>query len=137
MAGTDPLAALSPYVARLLDDYVYEQLDEAAQDLRDAYRRVSGRRGARSVDDKKLQRQLQSASDAMRKALLAVQGRKEEKKKRRVIAPLVVVLGAAAVADLLSDESVLQRLFGRGEPGAGETPGAGAPDGGPASAATA
>ena len=126
------LASLSPYVARLLDDYVYEQLDDAAENLRDAYRRVSGRRAAKSVDDRKLRRQLQSASDSVRKALLAVQGRQPEKKKRRVIAPLVVVLGAAAVADLLSDESLLQRLFGTGEPQGDQAPAAGAPEGGPA-----
>ena len=112
MALSDSIGNLSPYAARLLDDYVYGQLEDAAADFRAAYQRLSGRPPARALEDRKLQRQVQSGAESLRNAIAALQGRKP-KRRRRLVGPAVLVAVAAGAAAILSDESLLDRLLGR------------------------
>ena len=94
----DTLERISPYAERLLDDYIYDELDDAAAKLRAAYSRVSGRR-AKPIDDPRVIRLVREAGESVRKAALAATGREPEppKRGRRVLGALVII-GLAAVA---------------------------------------
>ena len=95
MASTDTLTRLSPYAERLLDDYIYDQLDDASVKAQDAYARFRGRPTAKALEDKRLRNQLKGAAASMRRAALAASGREPEPKRSR--APRVLLLLAAVV----------------------------------------
>ena len=98
MARNDTISRISPYAEHLLDDYIYEQLGDATDRLRDAYDRVSGRPARKSLEDRRLRNQLAGAAESLRRAALAATGREPEPKSRlpKVLAVLALV-GIAVV----------------------------------------
>lgn len=101
MSTTDRLSTLSPYAERLLDDYIYDQLDDAASRLNAAYRRISGRPAKDSLEDKWVRRQLAAAAQSLRNAGMAATGRKPPKPTRRP-PRAVVVVGVAALVTAIA-----------------------------------
>jgi hypothetical protein len=80
-----------PYVRRLLEDeYVHDQLSDAAARLRKAYDRAERKKkGAKAAEDKKVYAHVRGAASSLRGAALALQ-RKPPKPKRRGRQVLVV-----------------------------------------------
>lgn len=101
------MSGLAPYAERLLDDYIYEQVGDAAMRLRDAYDRVSRRPARKSLEDRRLRSQLGEAAESLRRAALAAAGREPEPKSR--LPKVLLVVGAAGGAAIL-----VARRRGRG-----------------------
>jgi hypothetical protein len=83
------------------DDYVHEQLGNAAKRLRQAQSR-GARRRSKAVEDKKLYDQLREAATSLTKAGRVLRGERERKRKRkqarrRVIVAAIVAGGGGAV----------------------------------------
>ena len=110
-----------PYVQRLIEDEeLRDNLREAYEAGRNAYERASGaKKPSALLDDKRLQRDLKSASDSLRAASEAL--REPEKRpssghpflKLLVIAFIGAVLAIALSEDLR--KAVLDQLFGAEE----------------------
>ena len=110
-----------PYVQRLIEDEeLRDNLREAYEAGRNAYERASGAmKPSALLDDKRLQRDLKSASDSLRAASEAL--REPEKRpssghpflKLLVIAFIGAVLAIALSEDLR--KAVLDQLFGAEE----------------------
>jgi hypothetical protein len=102
------------YAQRLIEnEYVQENLAQAATNLRAAMRRASKRR-VEPTRDEKLRRQLREAALSLREAWSALQtGRRKPKKRRGRRVLLVLVLGAgAAAAVVASNEELRNALLG-------------------------
>ena len=114
MAASDYPDKAGVYAQRLIDnEYVQENLVQAAESLRAAYRRASKRR-VEPARDEKLRRQVRQAALSLREAASALQsGRSKPKKRRgrRVLIVLAVGAGAAA-AILASNEELRKKLLG-------------------------
>jgi hypothetical protein len=83
MARTKPAKSALPYVQRLIEDqYVQEQLRDAATGLHAAYTRAALKR-AQATDDKQLYASLRRAATSMRNAAMALR-RQEPPPKHRV-----------------------------------------------------
>lgn len=95
MASTDTIARVAPYAERLLDDYIYDQLEDATERLHRAYELVSRRPARKALEDKRLRNQVRGAVTSIRNAALAAAGREREPKRSR--APRLL-LGLAATA---------------------------------------
>jgi hypothetical protein len=102
--ATDTLMRISPYAERLLDDYIYDELDDAGKKLRAAYDRVSGR-PSKAVEDPRVIRLIREAGESIRKAAVAAAGREPEppKRKRRVLAAVAITAGTALIVRRLSE----------------------------------
>ena len=109
-----------PYVQRLIeDDELRDNIREAYEAGRDAYSRAAGSKPSQLLDDKKLQKDLKSATDALRAATDTL--REPEKKSSsggglgKVV--LVLVVGAILALALSEDlrKAVLDQLFGAEE----------------------
>lgn len=109
-----------PYVQRLIeDDELRDNLREAYDAGRDAYSRASGaKRPSDVLEDKKLQKDLRNASEALRAASEAL--REPEKKdgggtfgKLLLIAFIGAILALALSEDLR--KTLLDKLFGAEE----------------------
>lgn len=87
-----------PYARRLLEDeYVQEQLRNAAGGLHATYRRARSQRG-QATEDKRLYRNLRQAATSLRRATTALQQPKPEPKRRlRKIAILAVAVGGCGL----------------------------------------
>jgi hypothetical protein len=101
VASTDTLTRLSPYAERLLDDYIYDQLDDASEKLQDAYARLRGRPTARALEDKRLRNQLKGAATSIRRTALAAAGREPEPKKSRAPRVLLLLVAVTGIAVLV------------------------------------
>jgi|GraSoiStandDraft_4_1057263.scaffolds.fasta_scaffold37644_2 hypothetical protein len=116
MAASITAAKAGTYAQRLIDnEYVQENLAQAAQSLRAAYKRASKRR-VEPTRDEKLRGQVRQAALSLKEAASALQsGRRKPKKRRgrRVLVVLVTGAGAAA-AVLASNEELRNKLFGSG-----------------------
>jgi len=114
VAASDYPDKAGVYAQRLIDnEYVQENLVQAAESLRAAYRRASKRR-VEPARDEKLRRQVRQAALSLREAASALQsGRSKPKKRRgrRVLVVLAVGAGAAA-AILASNEELRRKLLG-------------------------
>ncbi|HKH14691.1 MAG TPA: hypothetical protein VKA47_08565 [Solirubrobacterales bacterium] len=114
MAASDYPDKAGVYAQRLIDnEYVQENLVQAVESLRAAYRRASKRR-VEPARDEKLRRQVRQAALSLREAASALQsGRSKPKKRRgrRVLVVLAVGAGAAA-AILASNEELRRKLLG-------------------------
>jgi hypothetical protein len=101
MAKTKQKAkSAAPYVQRMLEDeYVHDQLINAAARLRDAYGRVSSKR-SKAADDKRVYAHVREAAGSLRNAVTAVQRKPPPRKRGRkaLIAAGVAGAGAAAIA---------------------------------------
>src|SRR5947209_10963590 len=99
MAQTNKAKRTLPYVQRLLEDeYVQDQLREAAIGLRKTYGRAARKR-TQAPDDKKLYESLRRAATSIRNATVALR-RPEPPPKRRVRKLLIIVAAAGAAAML-------------------------------------
>ena len=112
--ASDTAPKAGTYAQRLLEnEYVQENLAQAAESLRDAYRRASKRR-VEPTRDEKVRRQVRDAALSLREAASALQSGRQKPKKRRGRRVLVVLaLGAgAAAAVLASNEELRSKIFG-------------------------
>src|SRR5690348_9428678 len=101
MAKSNKAASALPYARRLIEDeYVQEQLRNAAGGLRAAYERARKER-AQATDDKRLYGHLREAATSIRKAGVALQGPKAKPKRRvRKVAILAFAMGGTALLTL-------------------------------------
>ena len=120
-AGSAALAVKSsPYVQRLMqDEDLRENLKTAFDSARVAFDRLqNGKTPAKVIlDDKKFQKELHNASEALRDATQALREGPKKKKKHRGRKLLMLVVGAG-VALALSEglrNKVLDLLFGAEE----------------------
>jgi hypothetical protein len=120
-AGSAALAVKgSPYVQRLLqDEDLRENLKTAFESARVAFDRLNNGKAPAKVilDDKKFQKELHNASEALRDAASALRDGPKKRKKRRG-RKLVLLLVGAGLALALSEglrNKVLDLLFGAEE----------------------
>jgi len=114
MAASITAEKAGTYAQRLIEnEYVQENLAQAANNLRAAYRRASKRR-VEPTTDEKLRRQVRQAALSLKEAASALQsGRRKPKKRRgrRVLVVLAIGAGVAAGA-LASSDDLRRKLFG-------------------------
>jgi hypothetical protein len=112
--ATDRAAKAGIYAQRLIEnEYVQENLAEAADRLRAAYRRASKRR-VEPTRDEKVRRQVRQAALSLREAASALQSGRRKPKRRRG-RRLIVVLGigaAGAAAIVATNEELRKTLLG-------------------------
>lgn len=110
-----------PYVQRLIEDEeLRENLRDAYESGRHAYERASGaKKPSALLDDKRLQRDLRNASDALRAASEALrEPEKRPKQGHPFLKLLVIAFIGAILAIALSEDlrkAVLDQLFGAEE----------------------
>jgi hypothetical protein len=112
--ATDRAAKAGVYAQRLIEnEYVQENLAEAADRLRAAYKRASKRR-VEPTRDEKLRGQIRDAALSLREAANALQsGRRKPKKRRGRRVVLILVLGAGTAAVIVaSNEELRKKVFG-------------------------
>lgn len=98
MAKSKKVNSALPYARRLIEDeYVQEQLRNAAQGLRTVYERARKERG-KATEDKHLYGSLRHAATSIRNAATALQRPKPKPKKRRArkLATLGLAVGGCA-----------------------------------------
>jgi len=100
--STDTLSRVSPYAERLLDDYIYDELDDAGRKLRAAYSRVSRRK---QIDDPRAVRLIREAGESIRKAAIAASGSEPDPPSRapRILAALAITGVTAWVVKRLTE----------------------------------
>ena len=112
-------AASNPYVNRLIEDEeLRDNLRTAFDSARNAYSRMANGKGPAKAlfDDKKTQKELQSAASNLKEAADAIRGgRKRSHKKRTGILLLIVGAGAALALSEGLRKKVLDALFGAEE----------------------
>jgi predicted RNA-binding Zn ribbon-like protein len=95
MAKTSNAKSASTYIQRLLEDeYVQEQLRNAAVGLRQAYQRTQSK-GGRAAEDKQLYDNLRHAATSVRRAATTLQRPKPNPKRTRPVGKLAI--GALAI----------------------------------------
>ena len=108
-----------PYVQRLIeDDELRDNLREAYEAGRNAYSRASGSKPSQLLDDKKLQKDLKSASDSLRAASDALRHPEKKSSGNGLAKVVLLVIVGAILALALSEDlrkSVLDQLFGAEE----------------------
>jgi hypothetical protein len=111
--------ASNEYVSRLVEDEeLRDNLRTAYESARNAYSRMANGKGPAKalLDDKKTQKELQTAASELKQAADAIRGGKKRKGKKRTGLLLVVVGAGLALA--LSEglrKKVLDALFGAEE----------------------
>jgi hypothetical protein len=96
MANTKTATSALPYLQRLLeDDYVQEQLLDAAAGLRTAYGRAAYKR-AQAAEDKKLYSSLRRAATSIRNAAIALRQAPEPPPKHRGRNILIIAFAVGA-----------------------------------------
>lgn len=97
MSKSNTARSASRYLGRLAEDeYVQEQLRDAATRVRQAYRRAARQR-AKAAEDKQLYANLRDAATSVRNALTALQ-RPKPKPRRRGPRLVVLVLAGGGTA---------------------------------------
>jgi hypothetical protein len=113
---SDTAARVTPFLERALDNrYAQENLSDAAEKLRAAYRRASKRR-VEPTRDKKLREQLREAGLSLTEAGRAIKtGRQKPRKRwRRRILVVIGVGTVGAAAALAASEEFRDTVFGDG-----------------------
>ena len=83
VGGATAAAAVSPYVQRLIQDAeLRDNLKTAYDSARVAYGRINGTAPAKLIDDKKLQKELQNAANALKGASDALREGPRKRKRR-------------------------------------------------------
>ena len=116
MANADGLAQAAPYVERLAgNEYLQENLRDAAANLRAAYARAAERK-LDAVDDRVVKRRLRKAGESLSEARAALlTGRtKPKRSKRRVAAVGLAGVGIAGAVAIALDDELRRDLFGDG-----------------------
>ena len=123
-AATGAVAAArsNPYVQRLLqDEELRDNVRVAFESAREAYGRINNGKSATKVvtDDKKFQRNVQTAAEALKEAGIALkEGPKKPKRKGGIFRKLLLVVVAGGIALAVSSDlrsKVLDLLFGAEE----------------------
>ena len=118
--GATAAAAVSPYVQRLIQDAeLRDNLRTAYDSVRVAYGRINGKAPAKLLDDKKLQRELQNAANALKSASDSLREGPKRRKRRGGFGKLLLVgiIGtglALGLSEGLSNK-VIDALFGAEE----------------------
>jgi hypothetical protein len=119
--GATAVGAASPYVQRLIQDAeLRSDLKTAYESARVAYGRINnGKAPAKLLDDKKLQRELQNAANALKSASESLRAGPKRKKRRGGFGKLlllgIVGAGVALGASEGLRNKVLDALFGAEE----------------------
>jgi hypothetical protein len=119
--GVTAVEAVSPYVQRLVQDSeLRSDLKSAYDSARVAYGRVNnGKAPAKLLDDKKLQRELQNAANALKSASDSLREGPKRKKRRGGIGKFLVlgIIGTAVAIGVSEGlrNKVLDALFGAEE----------------------
>ena len=112
-------AANNPYVNRLMEDEdLRDNLRTAYDSARNAYTRMANGKGPAKalLDDKKTQKELQTAASELKAAADAIRGgRKRKGRKRTGLLLLIVGAGAAVALNEGLRKKVLDALFGAEE----------------------
>jgi hypothetical protein len=106
MAKTKNAKSALPHVQRLLEDeYVQEQIRNAAAALRNAYGRAARKR-AQATEDKKLYSSLRHAATSIRNATIALRRPPEPPPKHHARSILIIALaiGATVMITKLAEE---------------------------------
>ena len=108
--ASDVATKAGMYSQRLLgNEYVQENLAEALDSLRAAYRRAS-KRNVEPTRDEKLRRQVRQAALSLTEAASALKaGRKKPKRRRGRRVMVVFALGVGGAAALLATNEELRR----------------------------
>ena len=121
-AASAAAATTSPWVQRLAEDEeLRDNFRVAFEAAKDAYERISDGKSPRElVEDKKLQKDLKQAADALKGAGSALkEGPKKQAKKKGGFGRKLLVLAVGAAIALALSESlrakVLDALFGKEE----------------------
>jgi len=138
-AASAAAATTSPWVQRLAEDEeLRDNFRVAFEAAKDAYDRITDSKSPKdAVSDKKVQKDLKTAADALKDAGSALkEGPKHKKRKGGFGRKLFVLLLGAAIALALSEDlrtKVLDALFGKEEEfDYGSTAPSAGPDGGAA-----
>lgn len=121
MAATTAAATTTPWVQRLVEDEeLRDNFRVAFEAAKDAYERVSDGKGAKAiVADKKVQKDIEKAANALKDAGASIKdGPKKRPKKRHPFRKLLLVVVAAGIALAVSEDlrtKVLDALFGKEE----------------------
>jgi hypothetical protein len=121
IAATTAAASTTPWVQRLVEDEeLRDNFRVAFEAAKDAYERVSDGKGAKAlVADKKVQKDIEKAANALKDAGASIKdGPKKRPKKRHPLRKLLLVVVAAGVALAVSEDlrtKVLDALFGKEE----------------------
>jgi hypothetical protein len=112
--------ASNEYVSRLVEDEeLRDNLRTAYESARKAYGRMSNGKGPAKalLDDKKTQKELQSAATSLKEAADALRGTKRSGKRKRRGTLLLLIVGAGAALALSEGlrKKVLDALFGAEE----------------------
>jgi hypothetical protein len=112
--------ASNEYVSRLVEDEeLRDNLRTAYESARKAYSRMSNGKGPAKalLDDKKTQKELQSAATSLKEAADALRGTKSSRKRKRRGTLLLVIVGAGLALALSEGlrKKVLDALFGAEE----------------------
>jgi hypothetical protein len=111
MASTDTISRLTPYIEQLLEDNsARDNLRQGAAKLHDAYQRTQKRR-VKAAKDKKLRRQIQSATRSLvaGAAALVQDAQKPKKRRGRTLFVLLALAAlAAGIAIALNEDDGLQ-----------------------------
>lgn len=106
----------NPYVQRLIeDDDLRENIREAYESARDAYKRMSnGKAPAKALmEDKKVQRDLRQAAESLREASEQIRGRRRKGGGLKRLLGLAIVGGVAVlVFSEGARKALLDRIFG-------------------------
>jgi hypothetical protein len=142
-ADLAPITKASPYIKRLIEDSeLRDNIRTALDSSKRAYERLQRSKAPQKalLDDKKLQKELRNAGEALKEASAALtEGPKKKAKKGRLGRKLLLVLVGAGVALAASEKlrsKVLDTLFGAEEEFQ-YTPPAASPSTPPASPVTA
>jgi hypothetical protein len=112
--------ASNEYVTRLVEDEeLRDNLRTAYESARNAYGRMSNGKGPAKalLDDKKTQKELQSAATSLKEAADALRGTKRSGKRKRRTTLLLLIVGAGTALALSEGlrKKVLDALFGAEE----------------------
>jgi hypothetical protein len=120
-AASAAAATTSPWVQRLAEDEeLRDNFRVAFEAAKDAYERITDSKSPReAVNDKKVQKDLKQAADALKDAGSALkEGPKKQKHKGGFMRKLLVLAIGAGIALALSEDlrtKVLDALFGKEE----------------------
>ena len=120
-SGATAVEAVSPYVQRLIQDAeLRSDLKTAYDSARVAYGRVNnGKAPAKLLDDKKLQRELQNAAEALKSASESLREGPKRRKRRGGFGKLLLlgIIGAGVALGVSEGlrNKVLDALFGAEE----------------------
>ncbi|HEY3729503.1 MAG TPA: hypothetical protein VGL51_20160 [Solirubrobacteraceae bacterium] len=141
-ADLAPIAKATPYIQRLMtDSELRDNIRTAMDSTKSAYERLQRSKQPQKavLDDKKLQKDLRRAGEALRDASTALTEAPKKRKKRRLGRKLLILVVGAGVAMAASEKlrsKVLDTLFGAEEEFQ-YTPPAASPSTPPASPVTA